>query len=195
MEIIPLIILEKHGLSKKNLDLIENLKHQNNEQKKLYITDQEGIKKNKPNITIYQKLSKNFDLWVDNGPRDLGDVLDTFMAGALSITLRTETWPLSDVEDIRDISENKIFQLIQHNKTEFTKENIIPDVDGYVIFTYEESLMNDFKIDYFYKQFITKNKTYLYETNPKKIKYWEERKIAGLLVDLKNYQEFKKHGF
>ena len=190
MEIVPLIILEKQEISKQDS---EKLINQNNEEKKLYILDLYGIKKNKPNLSIYQKLSKNFDIWVDNGPRNLGDVVDVFMAGAISITLRTETWPLLDIESIREISENKIFQLIKHNEINNPRKTIFPNVDGYVILTEEEPVIEDFKTDYYYKQFITKNKTYIYENNTKKIKYWEEKKATGILVDLKNYQEFKKH--
>ena len=195
MEIIPLIILEKHGLSKKDLVLIENLKHQNNEEKKLYIIDQDGIKKNKPNLALYQKFSKYFDTWVDNGPRDLGDVVDTFMTGATSITLRTETWPLIDIESIREISENRIFQLIKHDEASYTPGTIFPNVDGYVIFKEKKSAGNDFKTDYYYKQFITKNKTYIYDKNINKLRDLADKKPAGVLIDLENYQEFKKHGF
>lgn len=195
MEIIPLIVLEKQGLLQQDSEILEKLKNQNTKEKKLYILDVYGIKKNKPHLTLYQKLSKNFDIWVDNGPRDTGDVVDVFMTGATSITLRTETWPLlePDVENIREISENKIFQLIKPSETNYTMKNIISNVDGYVIFTEEKTEINDFKTDYYFKQFIAKNKTYIYENNIKRLKQWIERKITGILVDLKNYQELEIH--
>lgn len=197
MEIIPLIVLEKHEILKQDSEILEKLKNQNNEEKqKLYILDIYGVKKNKPNLTLYQKLSKNFDLWIDSGPRNLGDVVDVFMTGATSITLRRETWPLIDIENIREISENKIFQLIKHSEiNSYIGRNIIPGVDGYVILDRVELITNNFKTDYHYQQFIAKNKTYIYENNIKKLKNLIERKINGVLVDLENYQRFKAYGF
>ena len=86
MEIIPLIRMEK----RKILDdaLSDNVLEQIDEEQIIYILDMDGIEKDKPNLCIYQRLSKSHDLRIDNGPRNLGDVVDATMAGATDITLR-----------------------------------------------------------------------------------------------------------
>ncbi|RLF63164.1 MAG: hypothetical protein DRN33_04630 [Thermoplasmata archaeon] len=117
------------------------------------------------------------------------------MTGVTSITLRIETWPLINIESIREISENSIFQLIKHDEASYTPGTIFPNVDGYVILKEKKSADNDFKTDYFYKQFITKNKTYIYDKNINKLRELADKKPAGVLIDLENYREFKKHGF
>ena len=56
-------------------------------EKKLYIYDSDAIKKGKPNIQFYQKLSGSYEILVDAGPRDIGDVVDYLTAGAETIIL------------------------------------------------------------------------------------------------------------
>ena len=58
------------------------------DKKKIYIFDMDGLEKDKPNLCTYQRLSSFVELWVDNGPRNIGDVVDSTMAGATDITLR-----------------------------------------------------------------------------------------------------------
>ena len=84
MEIIPMIFLKNEKLINTKLS---KAKHFNNVLEKtsestLYILDNDGIEKNKPNLNLYQELSKSYILWVDAGPRNIGDVVDLVIAGS-----------------------------------------------------------------------------------------------------------------
>ena len=186
MDLIPLIYIEnkKIRISKKSnpvsvKDFIKNSK----DKKKIYILDLDGIDRNKPNLCTYQRLVSFYDIWVDNGPRNLGDIVDTTMAGATDITLRKELSPQLTLKDIREITENKIFGNIELNKA-----NKIDDVDGLVVF--EEAInKSDFKINEVIKNMVSKNKTYLYVTDIKTKSNWENLGVAGLLIDLGKIKE------
>ena len=86
MEIIPVITMEKREISKKQSKFLKKYLDERARQKPLYILDLFGINKDKPNLCTYQKLSKDFELWIDSGPRNLGDVVDIFMAGANAVS-------------------------------------------------------------------------------------------------------------
>ena len=75
----------------------------------LYVLDHDGIEKNKPNLCLYQKLSKNHELWIDAGPQTLGDVVDSVVAGATAITIRKKLWRDADIFGIKEVIENKIY--------------------------------------------------------------------------------------
>ena len=93
MELVPLIKTHKRQIVSDRALTEENILEKIGENGLLYVLDIDGIKKDKPNYCIYQKLSKSFDLWIDCGPRNLEDVVDSFMAGAT----RTPTTPDSSV--------------------------------------------------------------------------------------------------
>jgi len=65
MEIIPLINLKRRKIIEpkhaSNLSLKKILERYKN--KKLYILDYDGLEKNKPNLCLYQKLSKYHEIW------------------------------------------------------------------------------------------------------------------------------------
>lgn len=180
MDFIPLIILRKRkiiGNSSKKLD----------EFKRIYILDLDGIEKGRPNFDIYQDLPTTIDLWVDNGPRNVGDVFDSLLAGATDSTIRKNFYKNFKFSDIREITENKIFETINFEK----KDADINDFDGLVNFvdrkTIEENkdcydYLNDLKM---------KNKIYTCESNPKNLLFWEELGIKGLLVEVDKFMEFK----
>jgi hypothetical protein len=161
----------------------------------IYIFDLYGINKNKPNLCIYKELAKNFDIWVDNAPRDLGDVVDVFMAGAKSITLRKEKWPYLDITGIREISENKIYLNIEFEKNAYNGDLSNYNVDGFINFNKKEEVDRDFKAGYFFREISKKSNIYSYESNPKNILYWKTTGVTGLLVDIDKIEEFKKYEY
>ena len=73
----------------------------------IYVLDIDGIEKDKPNLCLYQDLSKSHVLWVDTGPRVLGDIVDVIMAGATNITIRNNLWRGLDVSSIKEITDRK----------------------------------------------------------------------------------------
>lgn len=188
MDIIPLIKLRNRKILNHSLEKILTNKNLEKE-KPLYLLDYDGIEHNKPNICIYQKLSKHFDLWVDNAVKNLGDVVDSFMSGAKSIVIRLDKYPKFNPVSIKDISENKIFL----NITNFSDIRIFDSynekIDGFVSLMHREDVENNFK----YLKVVNEvgKKLYNYEENPANISFWNDKEIKGLLVAVEKIKRFK----
>jgi len=199
MEIIPLVYLKNRKMEEKDggrLSFDEVLERVDKD-KAIYFLDIDGIEKDKPNLCSYQKISKHRKIWVDAGPRVLGDVVDVVMAGATSITVRKELWSELDVSSIREITENEIYTDINLNKQNKrgAEAALFHDADGLVIFNNKNQIETDFKFGSFLKNLYTKYKIYVYESNRKYFSYWETLGVAGLLVDINKIMEFNEHGF
>lgn len=156
------------------------------DKKKIYIFDMDGLEKDKPNLCTYQRLSSFVELWVDNGPRNIGDVVDSTMAGATDITLRKKLSPKLYISDIREITENKIYEYDELDNT-----NLVFDFDGIVAFNKKDNIESDFKLKEFFKNMIQKTKVYLYEPDLKNQIFWRNLGVSGLLVDFEKLKEFK----
>jgi uncharacterized protein related to proFAR isomerase len=189
MDFIPLIRMKNRniypGQSQDPLSLEEFLK-KIDEDTKIYILDLDGIEKDKPNLCTYQRLSGSHDLWIDYGPRNLGDIVDSLTAGATDITLRRNLCHKLNISDIKEISENKIYTNI-----DFTEDLSFYDTDGLVNFNTREEIETNFKYGEFFKKITLKNKIYSYESDLNNIPYWKHFGIEGLLVDLNKFKEFK----
>lgn len=192
MEFIPLITMKSRNIAEEQSKLLEAFLTEDETDKTLYILDLYGINKDKPNLCTYQKLSKDYDLWIDSGPRNLGDVVDVFMTGANAITLRKTTWSNIDISTIREISENKIYLNIEKN---IFDELIFYNNDGLVNFTSKEDLENDFKYEQMLKQLVSKNNVYFYENDVRNLAYWKAYGVKNLLVDIDKMGDFKRYGF
>ena len=190
MNIIHLIKMQKRkilsALSEK--EIFEKIP----ENQKIYILDQDGIDKDKPNLCTYQRISSDYELWVDYGPRNLGDVVDMFMAGAESVTIRPLLWPNLDISDIRDISENRVFINLDIEKVKNSSGFFDYDSDGLVNFYSRDNIESNFKYSDYLRYYGTKNKLYSYENDSKNINYWKMFGVKTLLVDIEKFEEFKK---
>lgn len=189
MEIIPLIYmknkkihLEKNG---EPISLQEFSKIAEGKQK-IYILDLDGIEKDKPNLCTYQRLQNFHALWVDFGPRNLGDIVDATMSGATDITIRKSLCPQLNVSEINEISENKIFINIEQGKDGFLEK-----ADGVINFNSRENTEKDYNYSSFLKKIGTTNKIYSYESELKNRPYWEFFNVEGLLVDINKIKEFE----
>jgi uncharacterized protein related to proFAR isomerase len=196
MKIIPLIHLKKRRIIEEKLsgnsnfkDLLESAKED-----QLYVLDYDGIDKNKPNLCIYQKLSKNHKIWVDSGSRILGDIVDTVIAGAIAITIRNNFWHDIDTLRIKEVTENKIYSTLNFNKNIYknVSPSYIQGVDGIVIFDIKNNIERDFKYSGFIKDICNTYETYAYEINEKNANYWMKLGVTGLLVDIEHLKEFKR---
>lgn len=192
MEYVPLIYLngEKHtSKEKKYIDEILDI----DKFKIIYIIDEFGLKKNKPNLSIYQKLSNTFELWIDGGPRNLGDFVDMVLVGALKITIRRNLWMDFSIESIREISENKLFLNVDLNIPEKLNDDnhFTANFDGLVFFNNTNQIRNGFKKLSLLKKICLKNNLYVYELNPKNIQYWKRMGVVGLLIDINRIKEFE----
>jgi len=165
---------------------LEELLKKIEKRKKIYILDLDGIEKDKPNLCTYQRIPDSYDLWVDFGPRNLGDVVDATMAGATDITLRKNLCPNLFVPDIREIIENKIYTII-----DFAEDLSSYDADGLVNFNSREKIETNFKYSDLFSRIVLKNKIYSYESDLKNRSYWKRFGVEGLLVDTNKLKEFK----
>ena len=200
MEIIPLIYLKKREIlverEGQRLSLNE-MSEKVDKDEKLYILDIDGIEKDKPNLCLYPKLSENHKIWVDAGPRVLGDVVDSIMAGATNVTVRKKIWPEIDTSSIKEITENEIYAEIspKSQNMQIIEFSLLNNVDGLVVFNDKNQIETDFKCGSYLKNLCIKFKMYAYESNQKNFSYWKTLGVAGVLVDLDKIKEFRKHGF
>ncbi len=196
MEIIPLIKLKKRKLLDHPKSSLKEILKEIDENEKIYILDLDGIEKDKPNLCTFQRLSDSYDLWVDFGPRNIGDIVDAVMAGTTAITLRVPLCPKIEISEIRDITENKIFTNIDfeyQGKYNFG-DLYIQLSDGFVTFNTRELIESNFKNSDFLKTISMKKNIYIYNSDLKNSSYWKRFGVKGLLVDLDKIKEFK-HGF
>ncbi len=195
MEIIPVIHIKKRKIvtsGNKDFDNVKNLlkKYENNF---IYLLDHDGVSKNKPNLCLFQKLSRNHDLWVDTGPRVIGDIVDSVVAGASKITIRENLIDKTDSLTINEILENEIYIKISSN-LESISENIIPTwVYGLVFFIDEMNFKLDFKNQSYFKRMVEKKVAYLYLSNINNLKHINKFDIKGILVDIEKIKEFENN--
>lgn len=190
MEIIPLVRVEKRkvvsaGGSRKPYD--DSLFKKIERGRKLYILDRDGVRKNKPNVTMYQWFSKTWDLWVDAGPRATGDVIDMVITGAGSLTVRTNIWPELHIPELREITESNIYvhiNLFGYNQRSKKLKQMILESDGIVIFNALERIERDFKIQSFLREICSLTPTYLYLQESKEARYLENMGLAGVLMEI-----------
>jgi hypothetical protein len=190
MEIIPCVTLKNYKIINNSISAT-NISEYIKEDEVLYILDLDGIEKGKLNLCIFQKLSSKYQLWIDCGPRNIGDVVDIFMAGATSITVRRNLNPSFSISDIRDISDSKIYLNIDFKdyKNYSDDDLFLKEYDGFVNFNNKEEIERDFKFeDYLNKM---QNKIYYFENNPKNNSFWERFGATGLLVDINKFKGFK----
>ncbi len=189
MEIIPCVTLKNFKIMNNSIS-VTNISEYIKEDELLYILDLDGIEKGKPNLCTFQKLSSKYQLWVDCGPRNIGDVVDIFMTGATIITIRRTLNPSFRISDIRDISDNKVYLNIDFKdyKNYGNDDLFLKEYDGFVNFKSREEIERDFKFgDYLNKM---QNKIYCFENNPKNNSFWERFGAIGLLVDINKLKGF-----
>ncbi len=115
MKKIPLIYIEDEKLSKfVEIDNREDIDE-------LYIMDLDGIYNNRPNLDLYQKLSKRYKIWTDSGPRSIDDIMDIVLAGAYSIIVRKDNFKWKDIEKVFELVEIDLY--IGLNVKEFSYLN------------------------------------------------------------------------
>ena len=199
MEIIPLLHLKKRKIIEPKhtsyLPLIKILERYKN--KKIYVLDHDGLEKNKPNLCLYQKLSKYHEIWVDAGPQVLGDVVDSVIAGATAITIRKNLWRELNSSVIKEITENKIYSDVDFNSynNPRTTSSLIYNVDGLVLFYKKNQIESDFKYVDYLKRICKRYEIYAYEIWKTNVLYWKKFGIKGLLTEIDNAEVFEKFEF
>lgn len=200
MKIIPLIYFQKRKIYAEKegdaLSLKELLSYLDKDTE-IYVYDKDGIERDKPNLCTYPKLSGHCKLWVDWGPRSLGDVVDAVMAGATSITLRKNLWPKADISSIREITESNIYESFdsQDHTAQISSFSLMPDVDGFVAYSEKGKVKRDFIYDDAIKNICKRFNTSIIESDEGFFPYWKNIGASGLLIELNTWKKVKNHEF
>ncbi|RLF35273.1 MAG: hypothetical protein DRN08_03290, partial [Thermoplasmata archaeon] len=192
MEKIPIIQIKKRKILKKTEEKktkyihIDEILPNTETHQKVYVEDLDGIEKNKPNLDIYQKIAERHnELWIDQGPRTIGDVVDTVMTGAKHVTIRKNLFPEEEIPNLRNIIESKIYILIDHKQLknkQHTFYTTTEDIDGLVLSISKKDIETDFKTSEQIKNICRKYKVYVREAE--NIHYWEKIGATGLLINI-----------
>jgi hypothetical protein len=197
MEVIPIIYIRKRKImlnKEGQIISLNELLQIIDRRTKLYIIDLDGIQKNKPNLCLYSRLSEKFFVWVDAGPRVIGDIVDSIMTGAFYITVREKIWPNFNIHNLREITEIEIFikpfkKLLDIKRT---SESSIYGINGMVFYNIVNNIKEDFKDISLIKKLLKKYRIYIAEENLKNVTYWRNIGIHGLLVNINKVKEFNK---
>lgn len=199
MEIIPLIYVKNRKITIEKegrvLSLNEVLE-QSSKNKIIYFLDIDGIERDKPNLCSYQRISEHCDIWVDAGPRVLGDIVDYVMAGATRITIRKNLFSIEEIPNIKEVTESMIYSDVDlRNEEERTIVfSLLPGVDGLVVFYDKNQVDRDFRSGELLKNLCNKYKVYAAESDEKKVSYWKNMGVAGVLLDLKKIKQVVDRG-
>lgn len=195
MNIIPLIHINKRKIVNSDFNNLENIRDllPVYEADFIYLLDHDGINKNRPNLCLFQKLSKKYNLWVDTGPRVIGDIVDSVIAGASKITVRENLINEKDTSLINELIENDIYIIINPYFSSLSNEyKIQSNVNGFVIIKDEINHKYDFKNESYLKNVVKNNKTYYYLSKKENFHYIKSYDFEGYLIDIEKIKEFEK---
>lgn len=187
MNIVPLISLRAGKIldgRQGNPLSIDDLFKRVEKDSMLYVLDYDGIERNNPNLELYQRLTEQCTLWIDNGPRQLDDVMDTIMAGATNITMREEFWPEMDLPGVFELTDDEVYVVL--DTTEKQQPFVIPPLQqdiGAVVFHQTTQAEEGFTMLSHIKDLAVHHKIYLYITELNTQENWESRGITGVLLD------------
>jgi len=186
MQEIPLIRIKEGrlvlNLSSKDLrDSLDRL-----QRSAIYIYDEDGITKNQPNVSLYQRLTSVAELWVDAGPRTVGDIVDDVFSGAERIVIRPDLWDELDLQNVVDLTENELMAL--YHSADIQKgipyDMIFNQAHGVVLKFDEGSAPLDFKMNSTIKQICRAKPTYVLDTRKQIMENWNTFSLEGVFIPL-----------
>lgn len=200
MRIIPLIYFQKRKIRAEedgDLASFNDVFEGVDKDEEIYVLDLDGIRMDKPNLCSYPKLSEHCKLWVDAGPRILGDVVDMVMAGATDITIRKSLCPKLDISSIREITESKIYTEVdpQTYREQRSSFSLSSDVDGFVVSSDKDKFKRDFIYDDLVKNLCNKFNVYVIESDDAFFSYWKNIGASGLMIELNMWEKVKHREF
>ena len=186
MDLIPLIYMKNrkiHVEKEGKTVSIEEFLNKIDEDKEIYFLDVDGLEKDKPNLCTYQRVAGHGKMWVDVGPRTLGDVTDLVMAGATSITIRKNLF--EELVKIEEMTESRIFIAVdlQDKKGSDDLFTTMSNIAGIVVNYDREKLEIDFDARDLLKRLCNKYSVYIVESEKENIPYWEGIGVKGVLLD------------
>jgi len=190
MKIIPLITIKKGELLTSDFNKIIKDTLDKYKDKILYLYDLDGINRNKPNLCLFQKLSKTHELWVDAGPRSIGDIVDVIVSGASKITIRLDLFELSDILSINEILENEIYLSIT-DKNNSKHNNIKKNLD--ILKLVNDKIISKIENKYKNLQDFLDEESYIYISSKNDVKKIKSN-ISGYIIDIEKIEEYKNIG-
>ncbi|OYT29068.1 hypothetical protein B6U98_03390 [Thermoplasmatales archaeon ex4572_165] len=187
MKYVPVLFLPSDD-QKISLNAIDLKNHMEKEGfTDLYVIDELGIKKNKPHYKFYQRFSTLFDLWVDTGPRDIGDVVDDIFSGTKIIIIRLDLWTENSLKSIREVTDHEIYVAIDLNSISSLYESrlFFDEADGVVLFVTDNNTLR-FKLESDINQLIKDTSVYVFDME-KNEHIWSSKDIKGFLRDINHY--------
>jgi uncharacterized protein related to proFAR isomerase len=151
-----------------------------------YVFDEDGVTKNQPNLSIYQKLSGISDIWLDAGPRGVDDIVDEVFSGANRVVIRPTLWKERNLKEVVDITENELmsFYSIEEVKKGVPNDSMFLESQGIVISFDENIPAVDFKTEGFLKQIAKTKPTYMLDMHMKRKEYWISLGMEGILIPI-----------
>jgi len=157
------------------------------DEKILYLIDEIGIKKNNPQVNVYQQLASTYELWVDSGPRDSGDVVDLVFSGVKTIVIRPSLWQEIDMKNVRSMTDHPLLGLqeviVEDRRSIDDSLSLIGFYDGMIVSIIGEWNQRRFKNEEAVKSIATRDESYVYESAGLNKKTWEHYGFTGMLVD------------
>jgi hypothetical protein len=197
MKVIPVVRIHEFKQFGKRFDRsrIHDLMEKTKE-KTLYIIDEAGIRKNNPLVNIYQKLASSYELWVDSGPRESGDIVDLVFSGVKRIVIRPSLWKEIDLNNVRNMTDQMLVELHElsvENRDSIDRGiSVINEYDGLVIYIDGEWKQRRFTNEEMVKKNANRPESFVYEHDGLNHKTWEQYGFTGLLVDIEHIRSVMK---
>ncbi len=149
----------------------------------LYIYDHDGITHNKPHFNTYQRLASRYTLWIDAGPRNLGDIVDHVMAGAQHLIIRPSLIPSQNIPSIKDLTDTPLYLLLRPTTT--SPPPYTPDITGYLITNETNTLQHTHTTTNLITTITKKNyPIYLFEPYPTNIPHWKHKNLTRIITTI-----------
>jgi uncharacterized protein related to proFAR isomerase len=152
----------------------------------VYVLDEDGVAKDHPNVSLYQRLASVAELWVDAGPRRVDDIMDDLFSGAHRIVIRPGLWNEVDLQSVIDITENEL--MVFYNISELrdgVPRDAIFSQSHYVILHLDEATAHiDFKMEGFIKQITKAKSTFVIDETNQPNDKWENLGVEGVFHPL-----------
>ncbi|MFO7677141.1 MAG: hypothetical protein R6V50_01985 [Thermoplasmatota archaeon] len=200
MKIIPLLYFKKRKIytntNKEQIstqEIINSIEKETN----VYFIDYDGIEKNKPNFCTYQRISSHYKLWVDYGPRSIGDIFDIVMAGVLNITIRKNLIEYLKIESIKNVIENPIYEYFTINKsTDISTISASSHSDGVILHSDNTSQSIEKNNDALViNNVMEKYQVNIIEPDEKNFSYWKKKGAASVITDFTTWKKVKKNEY
>ena len=197
MKVIPVVRIHEFIQFGKRFDgsRIHDLMEETKE-KTLYIIDEAGIRKNNPLVNIYQKLASRYELWVDSGPRESGDVVDLVFSGVQRIIIRPSLWNGIDLNNVRNMTDQMLVELhelsVENRESKDMGISVVNEYDGVAIYIDGDWKQRRFANEEMVKKNANRPESFVYEHDGLNQKTWEQYGFTGMLVDIEHIRSVLK---